>query len=286
VAALTEGVLKTMFFAKVKTLTVVLLGVTVLGLGTGTLYYAADPNQKGPLPAARDKADPGRDGRKPLTDGRPQQAQQAVAEQERAFDRAQQLEQTRREALEREQALRAELELAKKEAAAQRDRAQAALQAAEAERQQAEAQLQAARARLELERGRLAETEARQQGQGADTVGRRGNALRETALNGLKASMDKLRADYLIRRDQLQVRLKKLEAEREKIHAELQELEARAQRDMDTLRQKQAEMARQQEIRPDQRKAPQQVGGDKLDRILEKLEQLERRLERLEWRGH
>jgi hypothetical protein len=81
------------------------------------------------------------------------------------------------------------------------------------------------------------------------------------------------------------VRLKRLEAEREQIHAQLQELEDRQQRDMESLRQQKADMARQREIRPDQRKAPQQGAGDKLDRILEKLEQLERRVGRLERAG-
>jgi hypothetical protein len=81
------------------------------------------------------------------------------------------------------------------------------------------------------------------------------------------------------------VRLKRLEAEREQIHAQLQELEDRQQRDMESLRQQQAENAGEDNIRPDQRKAPQQGAGDKLDRILEKLEQLSRRVDRLERAG-
>src|SRR5262249_23019143 len=39
VIALTEGVLRTMFIAKVKTVTVLLCGVATLGLGTGGLMY-------------------------------------------------------------------------------------------------------------------------------------------------------------------------------------------------------------------------------------------------------
>jgi RNA polymerase sigma-70 factor (ECF subfamily) len=231
VAALTEGVLKTMFLAKLKTVTVVLLGVAVLGLGTGKLYYAADTEQPGPVAAARDRS-------KPVADGRTQQGQQAaqaVAEQER--DRVRQLEQELRDARDLEQKLKEE----------------------------------------------LAEAQARQQGQAANTARRQQLQM-------------KLHVDYHTRRQQLQMRLKQLEAkredvqvmlkqlnaEREQVQAQLQELEAQAQRDMESLRQKEAEITRQQAIRPEQRKAPQPTAGAKLDRILDKLEQLERRLDRLE----
>jgi chromosome segregation ATPase len=52
VSTLTEGVLKTMFISKIKTMALVLCSVAALGIGTGGVYYqtragAADPQQLG-----------------------------------------------------------------------------------------------------------------------------------------------------------------------------------------------------------------------------------------------
>jgi RNA polymerase sigma factor (sigma-70 family) len=62
VSTLTEGVLKTMFVAKLKTVSVVLSGVVVLGLSTGGLLYqtragAADPLQQGQQRALSERAE-------------------------------------------------------------------------------------------------------------------------------------------------------------------------------------------------------------------------------------
>ena len=67
--------------------------------------------------------------------------------------------------------------------------------------------------------------------------------------------------------------------------AEAQARSRRRKQQAKALRQKEAEIAREHEMRPDQRKASQPAAGDKLDRILEKLEQLERRLDKLERHG-
>jgi RNA polymerase sigma factor (sigma-70 family) len=112
VSSLAEGVLKTMLVAKLKTVSVVLSSVVVLGLGTGGLLYqtragAADPLQQG--------------------------QQRAQREQDKA--------RAAEDARSREQALMEELERARREAVAQRERA-------ERERKRAEEELRELRERL------------------------------------------------------------------------------------------------------------------------------------------
>jgi RNA polymerase sigma factor (sigma-70 family) len=113
VISLTEGVLRTMFIAKLKTATVLLCGVAALGLGTGGLWYQARV-------AAADSSRP---GQKLVA----VQADDEAARQER--DRAE-------EARAKEKSLRAEAEKVRREAEMQRERA-------EAERRRAEEALRA-----------------------------------------------------------------------------------------------------------------------------------------------
>jgi RNA polymerase sigma factor (sigma-70 family) len=117
VATLTKGALQTMFLAKLKTATVVLFGVGVLGLGTGGLLYQSRAG-------VFDSPNPTREAiaNKPL---------RAVQDEER-------------KARDREEALREELERARKEIAALRAEARAQRAEAEAQRKRAVDALQRA----------------------------------------------------------------------------------------------------------------------------------------------
>jgi RNA polymerase sigma factor (sigma-70 family) len=130
VISLTEGVLRTMFIAKLKTATVLLCGVAALGLGTGGLWYQARV-------VASDSPRPG---------------QKLVAVQ--ADDEAARQEEARA----REKSLRAEVEKARREAEMQRDRA-------EADRRRAEEALRALKE--QLAKAHEAERQARQQAEKA-----------------------------------------------------------------------------------------------------------------------
>jgi RNA polymerase sigma-70 factor (ECF subfamily) len=140
VAALTEGVLKTMFLAKIKTASVLLFGVGVLGLGTGGLLYQSragafdSPHPTGRAIASRPAGEAAQEpGRKRAEDAR---------------DR----EQLLREELEK---ARQEVEKLRADAEAQRKRAEEAALAARAQRDKA---LQAERAaRQQAEEVRYAE---------------------------------------------------------------------------------------------------------------------------------
>jgi RNA polymerase sigma factor (sigma-70 family) len=101
VAALTDGVIKAMFLAKLKTTSAVLCGVAALGLGTGGLLYQARAG--------------GADSDKP--DGTPIKLHQAQGQTDQDLRRA------LREAREREEALRKELAELRDEL--QRERAKA-----------------------------------------------------------------------------------------------------------------------------------------------------------------
>src|SRR5262245_25410582 len=96
---LTEGVLKAMFIAKIKTATVLLCVITVLGLGTGGLLYQARAGA----------ADTSQLGRKPTADEeKARKSSDSPSEDARA----------------REKSLLEELEKARREAEMQRDRAE------------------------------------------------------------------------------------------------------------------------------------------------------------------
>jgi RNA polymerase sigma factor (sigma-70 family) len=200
VSTLTEGVLKTMFLAKLKTVSVVLSGVVVLGLGTGGLLYqtragAADSPQPGqPRPQReRDK-------------------EAAAAEDARA----------------REKALLEELEKARKEALMQRDRA-------EAEHQRAEEALRALKE--QLAKAQEAERLARQEAAKALYAQNVRQAQQELASNREeRKGLDRLaelqataRERFKQERQELMERLKRLDAlEREtleKFEAERHELQ-------------------------------------------------------------
>ena len=199
VATLTEGVLKTMFLAKLKAVSVVLFGAAALGLGTGGLLYqtragAADspqPGQKQPAgPASANRSSGGADD---LLAQRQREKARPAAEDVRS----------------REKSLLEELERARQEAVMQRDRA-------EAERKRAEETLRALKEKLAE-----AEMAARQQAEKALYAQ---NVRQAQQQLGEKADEDRFKQE----RQQLMERLKQLEAiEREtleKLEAERRDL--------------------------------------------------------------
>jgi RNA polymerase sigma factor (sigma-70 family) len=278
VAALTKGVMKAMLFAKIKTATVVVFGVTAVGAG-GLLYQAradernvaaADRQQ---LVARADDSDP----RQRDVQREERRAADAAAERERAL--RQELERARREA----EAMRAQ-------ALALRDQAEAQKRIADAERAKAEDGMRRAEAQLKraLEAEQAARQDARKQLYAAqvqqaqrdyERAGRLRAADARQVGNAERARLEEMKAKALAdldaRRAELQTQfeeqLRQLDAKRQEVLAKLD-----------------AELARLQQERmkaqpPARRNAdPVSAVGDKLDRILERLEQMERRLQRLE----
>jgi RNA polymerase sigma factor (sigma-70 family) len=194
VATLTKGVLQTMILAKLKTATMVLFGVGVLGLGTGGLMYQSRAGAS--------------DGQ--AIDDRPTQDQ--------GGKRAEQ-------ARDREQALREELERARIEIAKLRNEARAQRAEEEEQRLRAEKAVQEARAQLDkarqqAERARYAEAvqKAQQALKDPDLPKRPGRFEdQKRALEGLDLMEAKLRRDF-------QEQLKKLEEQHRK---ELEQLRLR-----------------------------------------------------------
>jgi RNA polymerase sigma factor (sigma-70 family) len=258
VATLTEGVLKTMFIAKVKTATVVLFGVAALGLGTGGLMYqtragAADARQ----------ADRGL-----VTRSGAETAQQEKDRDKRAAE----------DARDREQALREELEKARREAEAARAEAQTLRQRAEAERKRAEEAMRALKEQLEAARRdrvkvrfandiRQAEGEFNKR---AEPSRRGETAEQRKAQAELELIAARINEQFEGQRRALQEQLKKLEEQQK---AQLADLKRRA------------EMLQRQDVSQSKSEGgPAAARGDKLDQILQRLERLEQRLDRLERR--
>jgi RNA polymerase sigma factor (sigma-70 family) len=255
VASLTEGVLKTMLLAKLKTASVVLFGAAALSLGTGGLLYqtragAADSPQPGQQqPAGPANANRSSSGVADVLAQRQREKAKLAAEDARA----------------REQALLEELEKARREAEMQRRRA-------EEEHMRAEEALRALKERLaEAEVARRDKGKAlyaqgvRQAQQQSGPKREEPPALERLAVEGAKA-----RERFKEERQRLMERLKQLEVEERET---LEKLEA-GRRDL--LKQANAPQPNRQ---PGPQAAP---AGDKLDQILQRLERLERRLDRLE----
>lgn len=270
VAALTEGVLKTMFLAKAK-LVAVAFSMVALGLGSGGLVYQA---RAGGSPS--DAAGPGQ--AKVRADSSQKNItfvdkDNLVLQLENAQDEVRAL----REALEQ---ARKELAKFKEEAARLRDQSQVERMRAEemavlAQRREAEAQARAAeRALIEADVARMrANREATPQnlpGRATPETGKLGTATTTgTDLTRKLAELDQAKANA-------QAALEKRR----------QDLMAQFTRD-------QNEMLRQYEVQrndlvgkfktTDPKKSPANV--DKLDQLLERLERLEQRLNRLEKSG-
>jgi RNA polymerase sigma factor (sigma-70 family) len=242
-AALTEGVLRAMFLAKVKTVTVVLLGAAALGLGSGGLLYQARAGgQAGGGAAAGQQEDRAR---------RAAEEARARLEAEKQRDKA---EAALREAREQLEAARREAEALRAEAQNQRDRAEAARR----QEERAHYAAQVSQAQREFEK---ADPNRRQQG--ADP---------RQALNQRKTLADLEAMEATLR--------EKFKAQRDALMTQLRKLEEHQQQDLAKLQQARNNLLREQA--PSQAGQGSAGGGDKLDRILERLERLERRLDRLE----
>ncbi|HEY7315265.1 MAG TPA: sigma-70 family RNA polymerase sigma factor [Gemmataceae bacterium] len=242
VLTLTEGVLKAMFIAKLKTATVVLCGAAVLGLGTGGVLYqtragAADPQN----------------GERVVQD-RPKRGTDAGQEKEK-WRQIAEVAQMREKSLQDQVArLRAELNEWRKRAEDQ--------------------ELQA-----EAERRRAAEAlNAVQRSQGQRDANRTPDRKQDPtpALEKVDAERKHLIDEYKKRLTILQDQRQKLEMEQKQLEVEMQKTLAR----LDDLKTK--IMKEQPANHPKPNAAQKRGGGDKLDQILERLERLEKRLDRLE----
>jgi hypothetical protein len=277
VAALTEGVLKTMFVAKVKTATAVLFGVAALGLGTGGLYYQARAGAVDPRPG-----DPKQRPAQVLA-GQPVPAEARRQEKDP-------LQLAAEEAAAREQELRDELEKARQEVEKLRAELEAQRQKAEAERQRAEDALN--EARVQLEKARLAENAARDEDEDDASnkkPGKPSNKGKGTNRRGLSADQQKALADLDAAEAKLREQFQKQrQALQQQMREQLKKLEEEQKAQLEKLRRTRTELLRRPNAPPKPNppskleKASPPQAGDKLDLILQRLEKMEKRLDRLE----
>jgi RNA polymerase sigma factor (sigma-70 family) len=258
VAALAEGVLRTMFLAKIKTASLVVVGVAALSLGTAGVFYqaragAADPQQS----VSGQRATPaptGEDTRRPLD--RVMSVRELLNRLEKAQNELEHL--------------RAELAKQRKEALDRQQVAEEALRQAREEKNRAtEAER---KARLEAERAFYAAAIQQAQNQFQSTKqppGSGQSTVKPTAASQRGDEEAGLRREFADRRKALQDELRKLDAQENEALSKLQRQHAESRR---------------------QRGGPgagsrvnkSATGGDKLDRILERLERIEQRLDQLE----
>lgn len=256
VGALTKGVLKTMFIAKIKTATLVLCGVAALGAGTGGVYYqtrvgaAASPQADRIAQNTRNNASAAEDG-----------------EIDRLKRENQELRKMLRREGERKAAYREKLntfvknwtpaikEAIEREAASQAD---------------------------PNGRGNRSQPEKRE----IDNYKRQLAKLDELTLRKSLVDLEGQEAEL---KRQFMLQLKQLELEREKLEQQMHTLEASLKKNLNKLDQQKAELRERlpapPRLPPRKRNPaakPPEAGPDKLDQILQRLERLEIRLDRLE----
>jgi RNA polymerase sigma factor (sigma-70 family) len=276
VLTLTEGVLKAMFIAKLKTATVVLCGVAALGLGTGGVVYQTRAGAADPQSGDR------------TVQERPRRAIDAGQEKDK-------WRQIAEEAQAREKKMQAELESLRAELEEWRSRSRSQAAQAEAERRRAEAVLQEARAEAQRRRAESAFQGTRNRAEGARAAAVDPSRQPETARAGsrdhqgqrdanrspdrqpdLKSIMEKVEAQRAKILEEYGTRLKALKLEQQKLEEQMQKHLA----ELDQSKARFEQLHRQSFTRPEAES--KRSGGDKLDQVLERLERLEKRLDRLE----
>jgi len=254
VAALTEGVLRMMFVAKLKMTAAIVVGVTAVGLGTGGLLYQARASMDGPVdgPLTRQQAVP----------QDPAQKQGQVNRGQREADAQKQLAELR----DRLAAARLAAEAARQAAVAERQRA-------DAQRVQAEAQLHVAEARLkqaladEARVGRLTPTAESQQRIVARPTG--SAPFTGATQQQLRATELDLRTKYEYERQRLQKEEAELTAkfaqQRMRLEQQLKQLEADQQVRLNELRLRLQTLAGQQpkQSEPAQGQSQHREDGEK-----------------------
>ncbi len=268
VAALTEGVLQTMFLIKLKTVAAVFGGVAILGLATGGVFYqeragAADTQGKAgsKLTARADE-----DDNDPDRPAKPKELRRSADE-----------------AVARERELRMELEKARREVEMLRAEADKQRERAEAEQRRAEAVMM--RLKEEVARVHEAEQAARQDAAKAtyaaavrqaqrtsnDYAARAGQAADRDAKTALEENQKRI----------VQIQ-QQINNHRKELQERLRQLDELEKRSLTELEKQRAELMTRMAQQHAERKAPPRAPADKLDLILQRLDQMERRLDRLE----
>lgn len=246
VRALTEGVLKTMFIAKIKTVTLVLCGVAALGVGSGGVYYQTRVEAADSPQASRVVQNDGKGN----SESRDREIDKLKRENERLKEALENASMEKKKLRERMESLE---EMAK------------AL-AADAERVQQQYQGLVATQRSQDNRKKASEQPDRKYTE----------QLRILDKLTLEKRLVQLEGDREELKRQFKVQLEKLNRERK-------QLEQTFRKQIDELELRKADFLKQHpDLAPNQRANRPASGADKLDQILERLERLEKRLDRLE----
>jgi RNA polymerase sigma factor (sigma-70 family) len=314
VAALTEGVLKAMFLAKLKTAAVVVCGLTALGLGTGGVLYQT--RVVASAPSADGVADSGTGGGDrqagPASNRLPdsgRRSSQATSDRER--DLRQRLDQLKRDLDEMRSSAAgkgkkadwgrgiAEDVMRQVQDELKRSLGGVDLGRGVAEKATRQAQEEVKRAQEEVKRAlEQAQREIQQslsgwgeskprpprgKASGSSSAGKRG--ARDDESGGQDQSRTKVTERYEKRRRDLQKQMESLEKEyaqrRRSLANQLNALERDQQKALANLDRQRTDRQRNKPA-PTERGRAKPSSGDRLDQILERLERLESRLNRLE----
>ncbi len=255
VSSLTEGVLKAMFIAKIKTATLLLCGVAAFGVGTGGVYYqsragAADSTQVERV---------AQDNRNNFSEQQDRELDKLKRENQRLRDMLEK-ERDQKEAF-REKFNNFENNIRKSVQSGLAARSDESDQ--KPDRNSALEKKQAARDQLKMEFDKQFED-------------------LQAKLQHLNEQQKKLQAQ----REQLEAQLKALLAQRKQLERDQKKLKESFQRRVENLVDKKTKTPQEPSENQTKKLPPLPVqkpaGGDKLDQILQRLERMEKRLDRME----
>jgi hypothetical protein len=264
VAALTKGVLKTMFLAKVKSVTVVLFGTAVLGMGTGGVWYQTRV-------AAADSASFGSQERVTLTSPKESARTRALEDEQSVAEVARALLE---EAKLNEAKLKADLKTKDEKIVQLRNQLEMLQIKFESQLNQDEKILRDANERMKL--AQKQEMDARQlaEKERYATNVNQAKALKEGNKQAGPPNSELLQLNQM--EEELQ---RKVEQHKLDLMKQLKELEEMQRQELAKIQLKRASFTNEAAAK---KAKPPQEGGDKLDQILQRLEKLEKRIDGLD----
>jgi RNA polymerase sigma factor (sigma-70 family) len=260
VAALTKGVMKTMFLAKMKTLSLVMFGSAVLTMGTGGLWYETRAGASDPI-------------NRSVQSKTKKLANETFLKAEPADDENEAKAKAAREAFVRNDELQQQLEKARKESEELRSMVEKLQKSLELER--AKAELSMANAMNQLNSAQKREVDARKQAEKE-----RYASQIQQANTIAQVQQEESHGSEIRKLEDLEKSIQaKVEDRKQAIMKQLKELEDLEKNEVAKIKQRKADLLNEAATK---KAAQAKETGDKLDLILQRLEKLEKRIDGLD----
>jgi RNA polymerase sigma factor (sigma-70 family) len=265
VSTLTEGVLKAMFIAKIKTATLIVCSVAALGAGTGGVYY-----QTRAVAADSPQVD------RVVQDNRNSNRNNNSEQRDREIDKLKRENQQLRDILKMEGKRKAEY---REKSNTFVENWMPTIQNALAARSDEPGRAESDATDKPSPKSAL-KKELRDKMQADRELNKKIQDRQQVDLQAMLEDLDRQQKALQAQRRQLDAQLKALQAKRRQLEQDQRKIKEALRRESAGIK---AKTLRDQEANPSKNKPVEKpAGGDKLDQILQRLERLEKRLNRLE----